>query len=97
MVVADHSHRHERETLSDRFTFLLGWSGGAVLFETRDVACLADVTPLQTRLGAEAVADAARMRGSDGNGFRGFWEAMVRQEINADSTLLAGSPPTSVA
>ena len=37
-----------------------------------------------------------RMRGSDGNGFRGFWEAMVRQEINADSTLLAGSPSTSV-
>lgn len=30
-----------------------------------------------------------RMRGSDGNSFAGFWEAMVRQELNADPTLLA--------
>jgi hypothetical protein len=29
------SASHERETLSDRFTFLLGRSGGALLFETR--------------------------------------------------------------
>jgi hypothetical protein len=37
------SFRHERETLSDRFTFLLGRSGGALFFETRDVACLSRV------------------------------------------------------
>jgi hypothetical protein len=30
------------------------------------------------------------MRRSDGNGFLGFWEAMVRQELVADPTLLAG-------
>jgi L-ribulose-5-phosphate 4-epimerase len=29
-----------------------------------------------------------RMKQSDGNSFRGFWEAMVRQELNADPTLL---------
>jgi hypothetical protein len=94
MVVADHSHRHERETLSDRFTFLLGWSGGAVLFETRDVACLADVTPLQTRLGAEAVADAARMRGSDG---KFHYNATIREldkragQLKAQAITTAGN------
>lgn len=30
-----------------------------------------------------------RMKQSDGTSFRGFWEAMVRQELNADPTLLA--------
>jgi L-ribulose-5-phosphate 4-epimerase len=30
-----------------------------------------------------------RMRKSDGNAFIGFWEAMVRQELRADPTLLA--------
>jgi len=29
------------------------------------------------------------MKRSDGNGFLGFWEAMVRQELNADPTLLS--------
>ena len=29
-----------------------------------------------------------RMRGSDGEGFIGFWEAMVRQELRADPDLL---------
>ena len=29
-----------------------------------------------------------RTRQSDGNGFRGFWEAMVRAELRADPTLL---------
>lgn len=29
-----------------------------------------------------------RIRRSDGNGFHGFWEAMARQELNADPTLL---------
>lgn len=29
-----------------------------------------------------------RMAGSDGNGFVGFWEAAVRQELRADPTLL---------
>jgi len=29
-----------------------------------------------------------RLRSSDGNGFHGFWEAMVRQELAADPTLL---------
>lgn len=28
------------------------------------------------------------MKQSDGNSFKGFWEAMVRQELNADPTLL---------
>lgn len=31
-----------------------------------------------------------RIRRSDGNGFVGFWEAMVRNELRADPTLLAG-------
>jgi ribulose-5-phosphate 4-epimerase/fuculose-1-phosphate aldolase len=30
-----------------------------------------------------------RMKGSPGDNFKGFWEAMVRQELNADPTLLA--------
>lgn len=30
-----------------------------------------------------------RMKQSDGDSFKGFWEAMVRQELNADPTLLA--------
>jgi L-ribulose-5-phosphate 4-epimerase len=30
------------------------------------------------------------MKRSDGTSFRGFWEAMARQEINADPTLLGG-------
>jgi ribulose-5-phosphate 4-epimerase/fuculose-1-phosphate aldolase len=29
-----------------------------------------------------------RLRGSDGTSFHGFWEAMVRQELRADPTLL---------
>jgi ribulose-5-phosphate 4-epimerase/fuculose-1-phosphate aldolase len=29
-----------------------------------------------------------RSRGSDGNGFVGFWEAMARAELRADPTLL---------
>jgi ribulose-5-phosphate 4-epimerase/fuculose-1-phosphate aldolase len=29
-----------------------------------------------------------RLRSSDGNAFHGFWEAMVRQELAADPTLL---------
>jgi hypothetical protein len=28
------------------------------------------------------------MNRSDGNGFIGFWEAMVRKELRADPTLL---------
>ena len=28
------------------------------------------------------------MNKSDGNGFVGFWEAMVRKELRADPTLL---------
>ena len=28
------------------------------------------------------------MAQSDGNGFLGFWEAMVREELRADPTLL---------
>ena len=31
-----------------------------------------------------------RMAAGDGEGFAGFWEAMVRQELRADPTLLAG-------
>jgi L-ribulose-5-phosphate 4-epimerase len=30
-----------------------------------------------------------RMKQSDGTSFKGFWEAMVRQELNADPSLLA--------
>lgn len=33
----------------------------------------------------------ARMRQSDGQGFIGFWEAMVRKELREDPTLLSGS------
>ncbi|TDC86876.1 class II aldolase/adducin family protein [Actinomadura sp. 7K507] len=33
---------------------------------------------------------ADKMRRSDGNGFAGFWEAMVRQELRADPDLLSG-------
>ena len=33
---------------------------------------------------------AARFRASDGNGFHGFWEAMVRQELAEDPSLLDG-------
>ena len=33
----------------------------------------------------------ARMRQSDGQGFIGFWEAMVRKELREDPTLLPGS------
>ena len=29
-----------------------------------------------------------RMKLSDGEGFRGFWEAMVREELRRDPTLL---------
>ena len=29
-----------------------------------------------------------RIARSDGNGFHGFWEAMARQELNADPHLL---------
>jgi len=35
-------------------------------------------------------AFADRMRGSDGNAFIGFWEAMARMELTRDPTLLAG-------
>jgi len=40
--------------------------------------------------GGRALPDAvaAFFRQSDGTGFRGFWEAMARQELNADPTLL---------
>jgi hypothetical protein len=31
-----------------------------------------------------------RLRGSDGTAFIGFWEAMVRQELRADPSLLEG-------
>jgi hypothetical protein len=31
-----------------------------------------------------------RLRDSDGTSFHGFWEAMVRQELRADPTLLDG-------
>ena len=34
-----------------------------------------------------------RFRRSDGDGFRGFWEAMVRAELRADPTLLNDTPP----
>ncbi|MEO6123734.1 MAG: class II aldolase/adducin family protein [Ilumatobacteraceae bacterium] len=34
-----------------------------------------------------------RMRGSDGDGFIGFWEAMVRAELRADPTLLSDPDP----
>lgn len=37
-----------------------------------------------------AVWWAERLRKSDGNGFVGFWEAMVRRELRADPTLLDG-------
>jgi L-ribulose-5-phosphate 4-epimerase len=33
-----------------------------------------------------------RTRQSDGNGFLGFWEAMVREELRADPTLLEHDP-----
>ena len=42
--------------------------------------------PLNPRLPAWYVD---RMRQSDGDSFLGFWEAMVRQELRADPTLLA--------
>ena len=32
-----------------------------------------------------------RMKNSDGDKFHGFWEAMVRQELRADPTLLNNS------
>jgi L-fuculose-phosphate aldolase len=32
-----------------------------------------------------------RMKSSDGDKFHGFWEAMVRQELRADPTLLNNS------
>ena len=34
-----------------------------------------------------------RFRMSDGDGFRGFWEAMVRAELRSDPTLLDASGP----